>query len=81
MTLDAAREALSRAGNRLGNATRAVWQAQAVYDEAERTGDDFDIIHASLALTTAAKDQARLQAAYDAAEADLVRAAIEDGEI
>jgi hypothetical protein len=81
MTLDAARESLSRAGTRLGAATRNVWAKQAEYDEAERSGDDFDIIHASLALTTAERDQARRQAEYDAAEAVLVAAAIEDGEI
>ena len=81
MTLDAARESLSRAGNRLGNATRAVWSKQAEYDAAVASGDDFDIIHASLALTTAERDQARRQADYDAAEAVLVATAIEEGEI
>jgi len=64
---DNAREELSRANTRLGLAARNVWARQAEYDAALVSGDDFDIIHASLALTTASKEHDRRTAEYEAA--------------
>jgi hypothetical protein len=45
--------------SRVASAARKVFAAQQEYDEAMRSGDDFDIIHASLALTTAERDYER----------------------
>ena len=80
MTPDQALINLSKAGTRLGDATRAVWARQAEYDEAARTGDDFDLLHASLALTTASRDHERRKDEYEAAGAAL-RALAEAGEL
>ena len=81
MTQDDAREALSRANTRLGNATHKVWAAQASLDQAEADGDPFEIRHAQNMLLEADGEHERSLREHAAAESALVAAALADGEL
>ena len=79
MTLDAARESLSRANTNLGNATRGMWRAQALLDQAVADGDPYDIGRAEAGMNDAEQEYARSLREHAAAESALLALA-EQGE-
>ena len=79
MTLDEARDAMSAANTRLGIATRAVWSAQAVVDQAVRDRDPYGVYAATSELKHADAEYERSQREHAAAESAL-QALAEQGE-
>jgi hypothetical protein len=72
VTLDAARIAKSRAGERLGRDTKAVWAAEAVLAQAVTDGDPYAIGRAEAELAADAARRDRSEREYAAAESALV---------
>jgi hypothetical protein len=72
VTLDEARETMSAANTRLGIATRAVWAAQAVVDQAVRDRDPYAVYTATSELKHADEEYDRSLREHAAAESALV---------